>query len=149
MKSPIEISLNFLKFRPRTVFEITEKLKSKNIPESEIKETIIVLKRNGLLDDENFAKMWVRDRNLLKPTGSFLLKLELKKLGIAEALIENVILDQDEEELAKQAIEMKGRYREVHLGSTAESRRAEFEKKAQFLQRRGFSMNTIYKVLKK
>ena len=138
MKSPIEISLDYLKFRPRTVFEITEKLKSKNISDKEIKETIAVLKRNGLLDDENFAKMWVRDRNLLKPTGSFLLKLELKKMGVAESLIEKAISGQDEEELAKQAIEMKGRYRE-----------AEFEKKAQFLQRRGFSMNTIYKVLKK
>jgi len=138
MKSPIEISLNFLKFRPRTVFEITEKLKSKNILDKEIKETISVLKRNGLLDDENFAKMWVRDRNLLKPTGSFLLKLELKKLGITEPLIENAIADQDEEELAKRAVESKGRYRG-----------AEFAKKAQFLQRRGFSMNVIFKVLKK
>lgn len=132
------MSLYFLKFRPRTVFEITEKLKSKNISDKEIKETIAVLKRNGLLDDENFAKMWVRDRNLLKPTGNFLLKLELKKLGIAESLIEDAISDQDEEELAKRAVEMKGRYRN-----------AEFAKQAQFLQRRGFSMNTIYKVLKK
>lgn len=137
-RDPLSISLYFLKFRPRTVFEITEKLKSKNILEGAIKETISVLKRNGLLDDENFAKMWVRDRNLLKPTGSFLLKLELKKLGVVDFIIEEAISGQDEEDLARQAIEMKGRYRG-----------AEFEKKAQFLQRRGFSMNIIFKVLKK
>lgn len=138
MKSPIEISLNFLKFRPRTVFEITEKLKSKNISTEEIKETIRVLKRNGLLDDEKFAKMWIGDRNRFKPSGNFLLKLELKKLGIDEVIIEDAISDQDEIELAKLALELKNRYRN-----------AEFSKQAQFLQRRGFSMNTIYKVLKK
>ena len=138
MKSPIEIALHFLKFRPRTVFEITEKLKSKKISEKEIKETISVLKRNGLLDDEKFAKMWIGDRNRFKPTGNFLLKMELKKLGISEHLIEDAISLQDEIELARLALELKNRYRN-----------AEFSKQAQFLQRRGFSMNVIFKVLKK
>ena len=138
MKSPIEISLFFLKFRPRTVFEITEKLKSKKISDKEIKEVISVLKRNGLLDDEKFAKMWVRDRNHFKPCGNFLLKVELKKLGIDEHLIEEAVSYQDEIKLAKQAIEMKNRYRN-----------AEFPKQAAFLQRRGFPMNVIFKVLKK
>lgn len=138
MKSPIETSLYFLKFRPRTIFEITEKLKSKKYSEKEIKETISVLKRNGLLDDEKFAKMWVGDRNRFKPCGNFLLKLELKKLGIDEVIIEDAISLQDEIELAKLAISLKNRYRD-----------AEFPKQAQFLQRRGFSMNVIFKVLKK
>lgn len=137
MKSVLDITLNFLKFRPRSVFEVTQKLKQKNIEEKEIKETVKVLKRNGLLDDAEFAKMYVRDRNLLKPTGSYLLRLELKKLGLSENNIEDAMINQDEEDLARRALESKHRYQD-----------AEFEKKAQFLQRRGFGMNIVMKVLR-
>src|SRR3989304_8842660 len=99
MQDSINIALRFLKFRPRTVFEIEKKLKTKRFKDKEIKKVISVLKKNKLLDDENFAKMWVRDRNLLKPSGSYLLKMELRKLGIADEIIEETLEKQDEEEL--------------------------------------------------
>lgn len=137
-KNSLDIALYFLKFRPRSVFEITRKLEQKKIDDSEIKKTVDVLIKNGLLDDQEFAKMYVRDRNRFKPSGSYVLKMELKKLGLSEIDIENSLLEQDEEKLAKQALESKHRYRD-----------AEFEKQAQFLQRRGFSMNIVMKVLKK
>lgn len=133
----LSIALHFLKFRPRTVFEVEEKLKSKKISENEIKKVISVLKREKLLDDKKFATMWVENRNHLKPTGSYLLKLELKKLGVAENIIETTLSDQDEEELAQKAIESKSRYRQ-----------ADFSKQAAFLQRRGFSINVIMRILK-
>jgi regulatory protein len=137
-KDPLDIALHFLKFRPRSVFEICQKLKSKNIDEAEIEKTIEVLKRNNLLDDAEFAKMYIRDRNRFKPSGSFVLRLELKKLGILEADIETATACQDEETLARDAIEAKAKYRN-----------AEFSKQANFLKRRGFGTSVIYKVLKK
>ena len=137
MKDSLAIALHFLKFRPRTVFEIQKKLTSKNIDEQEIAKVITVLKKNKLLDDKNFAKMYVRDRNLLKPTGTFLLKLELRKLGISDQDIDTALEGQDDEILAKQALESKSRYRT-----------ADFNKQAAFLQRRGFSPSVIYKILK-
>ena len=148
MADSLQIALHFLKFRPRSVFEVEQKLKSKKISESEIKKIIATLKKNGLLDDKKFAKMWVRDRNLLKPTGSFLLKLELKRLGLSDVDIESALHDQNEEELARRTLESKHRYRNVvRLGSTAASRR-DFQKQAAFLQRRGFPTSVIYKILK-
>ncbi|HLB95517.1 MAG TPA: regulatory protein RecX [Patescibacteria group bacterium] len=137
MQDSINIALRFLKFRPRTVFEIEKKLKTKRFKDKEIKKVISVLKKNKLLDDENFAKMWIRDRNLLKPTGWYLLKSELRKLGVAEKIIEEALSDQDEEKLARQALESKSRLKNV-----------DFAKKAAFLQRRGFKTNVIYKILK-
>ena len=136
-KDSLEIALSFLKFRPRSVFEIEQKLKSKKIPDSEIKKVITALKRNKLLDDKEFAKMWVRDRNLLRPSGAYVLKMELRNLGIAAEIIDEALKDQDEESLARKTIEGKGRYRG-----------ADFAKKAAFLARRGFSPSIIYKVLK-
>src|SRR3990167_10107170 len=104
-KDALQVALHFLKFRPRSVFEIERKLKQKGIINSEINKVVAVLKKNKLLDDAEFAKMWVRDRNLLKPTGAYLLKLELKRLGLSEENIETALKDQDEEELAKLALE--------------------------------------------
>jgi regulatory protein len=136
-KNALDIALHFLKFRPRSEFEIRQKLLSKKISEKEIDNTINVLMRNKLLDDTEFAKMYVRDRNRFRPSGAFVLRLELKKLGISEIDIDPALSDQDEEMLAREALESKHKY--CH---------ADFEKKAQFLQRRGFSMNIIMKILK-
>jgi len=46
-KDALNIALHFLKFRPRSVFEIETKLKSKNISESEIKKVINVFKKTN------------------------------------------------------------------------------------------------------
>lgn len=137
MKTPLDIALHFLKFRARSEHEIRQKLTSKNASLEEIDKVIDVLTRNLLLDDEKFAKMYVKDRNTLKPTGKFLLKMEMKRLGLSDDLIEENLSNQDEEDLARRALASKGRLQD-----------AEFEKKAQFLQRRGFSMNVIMKILK-
>ena len=135
-KDILSIALHYLKFRPRSVFEIEQKLKSKKISESEIKKVIQILQSQKLLDDQKFAKMWVRDRNLLKPTGSYVLKLELKRLGIKAEIIEEALEDQDEEVLARKALDSKHRYQN-----------ADFPKQAAFLQRRGFATGVIYKIL--
>lgn len=137
-KDALTIALNFLKYRPRSVLEIEQKLKTKKIPENEIKKVIVVLKKEKLLDDLEFAKMWVRDRNLLRPTGSFLLKLELKKFGISDEMVEIVLKNQDEEDLAKKTLESKSRLKN-----------ADYDKKVNFLKRRGFSHSIIFKILKK
>lgn len=136
-KDALDIALHFLKFRPRSVFEIERKLKEKKIAEKEINNAISVLKRNKLLDDAKFAKMYIADRNRFRPSGNFLLRLELRKLGVSDDLIDELLLDQDEERLAQTALESKSKYRE-----------ADNTKKAQFLQRRGFPTNIIYKILK-
>ena len=136
-KDALSIALHFLKFRPRSVFEIRKKLRSTKYEEKEIEKVISALKKNKLLDDQKFAKMWVRDRNLLKPEGSFLLKLELRKLGVSDNEIESALKDQDEEKLARQALASKSRLKQ-----------ADFAKKAAFLQRRGFKTSIIYQILK-
>ncbi len=137
-KDPLAIALHFLKFRPRSVFEIEKKLKSKKFEEREIERVTSVLKKEKLLDDRKFAKMWVESRNNLKPSGSFVLKMELKNLGIAAEIIDEALKNQEEEELAKKALESKSRLKN-----------ASFDKKAAFLQRRGFATNIIYQLIKK
>jgi len=137
-KDPLKIALHFLKFRPRSVFEIRKKLEAKRIDEKEIEKVISVLKREKLLDDRKFAKMWIESRNNLRPSGSYVLKMELRRLGIAEDIIEEVLTPQRDEVLARKALESKSRLKN-----------ADFNKKAAFLQRRGFATNIIYQIIKK
>lgn len=136
-KKALDIALHFLKYRARSVFEVRQKLAQKKIPEKEINDTVAVLRRNKLLDDAEFAKMYIADRNRFRPSGNFVLRMELKKLGLSENNIEDALSGQDEEVLARTALESKHKYRE-----------AEFQKQVQFLQRRGFGTSTIYKVVK-
>lgn len=137
MKNALDVALHFLKFRPRSVFEIEQRLKRAKFSQEETERTVETLLKNRLLDDFEFAKMYVRDRNLLKPSGSFLLRMELKKLGLSSENIESALENQDEEELAKKALQSRSKYRD-----------GEFEKQAQFLQRRGFKPSIIYKILR-
>ena len=50
-KDPLGIALHFLKFRPRSVFEVESKLKTKKFSPAEIKSVVDKLKDNKLLDD--------------------------------------------------------------------------------------------------
>src|SRR3990167_3657830 len=103
-KDALSVALQFLKFRPRSVFEVKKKLRSKKYEEKEIDKTISVLLNNKLLDDGEFARMWVADRNRFRPSGSFLLRLELKRLGVPSGIIDERLTSQDEFMLAKKAI---------------------------------------------
>lgn len=141
MPDPLTIALHYLKFRPRTVFEIEQKLKIKKFDDEEIKKVITVLKKNKLLDDESFTKMWIHDRNLFKPTGAIRLRLELVKLGVDKELITKLIKDQDEVLLARQAAERKKR---LYAKYESQERR---EKLLAFLIRRGFSYSSAKKAL--
>ncbi len=90
IKDPLLIALNFLRYRARTTFEISKKLKEKGIDDAEIKKTVQFLKKNQFLDDRRFAASWIRARSLLHPSGRYRLTQELLKLGLSKDLIDEV-----------------------------------------------------------
>lgn len=144
-KTAINSALYFLKFRPRSVFEIQRKLKQKKFPDVEIDKTINLLKEQGFLNDLEFARMWIRNRNLLKPMGKRLLFLELRKLGVESEIIEKAleIEDLDESSKAKMVFEKKKKY-------LSKLPTEEFKKKMiGLMSRRGFSWDIIKQVLEK
>lgn len=104
------------------------------------------LEEKGLLNDRAFAKLWIGDRISLKPAGKGLIVRELRAKGIAEDMIEAAFAEYkdlfDEAELAgplarRKIASLKGLDPE-------RSKRKVFD----FLSRRGFSQNTIWKVIK-
>ncbi|MCK5328249.1 MAG: RecX family transcriptional regulator, partial [Candidatus Latescibacteria bacterium] len=127
---------HYLSFRPRTVKEVRDKLREKDYKETIVQETIVLLKRLGLLDDRDFAARWIAERVRLKPRGRRLLFSELLKKGIAREMVEETLSEAfeniDERTLAAGLLRKKAaRYRSV------EPREA-FRKMSDLLVRKGF-----------
>ncbi len=135
-----------MRFRPRSVKEMAQRLKQKGHRGFIIARVIDELEEKKFLDDRAFAKLWIGDRITLKPTGKSLLVRELKSKGVADAVIEEAF------------DEFRGAYDEYEIASPLARRKAERlkgidEEKAKkrlldFLSRRGFSYNTIWRILK-
>ena len=140
--------LRFLSFRPRSEKEIRDYLKrprkrrsrSKQEPidEATIEKIVSKLKDQGFINDGEFAKWWVEQRQGSKPRGARVIRMELKQKGIPDDLItNNQLLITNQSELAKKALEKKIKlYRHF-------PRERIYQKLSQFLLRRGFEWETV------
>jgi len=105
-------SIRFLSYRPRSEWEIKNKLQDKKYQSEIIEKTIRWLKEKNMVNDQEFSRMWIKDRLTKKPLGKLSLQKELINKGISRELIENTIhsffeKEEDELELAYQLIRQK------------------------------------------
>lgn len=135
-------ALRLLDYRPRTVMEIRQRLTQKGFGSEEIKNVILRLQRANLLQDEQFARMWVENRNEFHPRSKRLIRFELKNKGVSDQVIDNVLEDcMDDGELALRAGQKYARKLDP-------IDRVEFRKRlSAYLARRGFSYGTVAPVV--
>lgn len=128
-------ALKLLSFRPQSIFEIRQKLKNKFKSET-ISEAIARLKREGWLDDQKFAELWVKERSQTRLRSINHLKAELIQKGIAENIIREVL---SQPELADQELETATKLVEKLKNSkTTDQLKA-------YLSRKGFNYGVINK----
>jgi regulatory protein len=133
----------FLDYRPRTEKEIRQRLNQKGFRSLEIDQVIQRLKRANLVQDEQFAKMWVENRNDYHPRSQRLMRYELRNKGVSEELIESALADSAED------IELATRAAMHYSRKLSFQNRELFEKKlSAYLARRGFSYGTIAPVIR-
>lgn len=136
----------FLTIRNRSEKEIRDYLTKKKA-ESEIISVIIEkLKQQKFLDDEAFARSWIRSRARWKPKGTHALKMELSQKGIAKEIIERV-LSEGAEELPDQLTQAKQLIEKRISRLSGASKQEIYAKVGGFLSRRGFDWNTIKKAI--
>lgn len=135
-------ALRFLSYRPRSEKEIRDFLKKKKIEPPIISKIIKKLKEQNFINDEEFTKWWIEQRQRNKPRGMRVIKMELKQKGISDELITNCqLLITNQLELAKKALEKKVKsYRNL-------PREKAYRKLSQFLLRRGFDWDTVKDVI--
>ena len=90
MNRALAYAFRLLKYRLRSEYELRQRLKKRGFPESVISETLLFLKDKGLVDDSEFARIWVESR-IKRPLGIYRLKQELRTKGIDRGLIDEVI----------------------------------------------------------
>ena len=143
-----EQAVRFLAVRPRSVWEVRQKLEryrsrqKESLAEAHIEWVIEKLLGQGYLNDEEFARFWVEQRNQFKPLAPRALRYELLRKGIDERTIESILDGAvDADAAALQAARSQSR-----RWQTLDEEM--FRKKmAAFLQRRGFSWPVVRDVL--
>lgn len=139
-------ALKLINFRPRTIEELTDRLKEKGFSALTLTQVVEEFTKKGLLDDAKFSKLWVDSRMASKPKGAMLLKKELQSKGVDEQVIDEVISKatkgSNEYDIVKQLADARMRYLSGLDKITAKRRLFGF------LKRRGFSTETVMKVLK-
>lgn len=134
-------ALKLLNHRMRSAAEIQKNLRSHQLPEETIKNVVDRLQRSGLVDDRRFAELWIENRNEFRPRSRRALYVELRQRGVPAEIIEVVLENLDEGELAYQAAAKQ--FRKVERKDKLEFRR----KLNEFLARRGFSYDVIAPVV--
>lgn len=138
-------ALRFLKLRPRSVEELRSKLKVKGFEVQEIDAVISWLESVRLLDDRSFTRSWIQYR-LARPFGFRRIIAELKDKGVSSALIdEEIQAVKSETDETKTALALACRRADKLAGvDPVKKKKRIFD----FLVRRGFSPDTIFKTLK-
>ncbi len=121
--------------RPHTTWEISEYLKRQQASPSLAVELLNKLSNIGLVDDTQYAKAYVHDRQLLRPTSRRKITFELRKKHVAKEIIEEVLTasEQDDQAALRSLIERKRQ----------QSRYQDDLKLMQYLARQGFHYSDI------
>ena len=140
-----EAALRLLAVRPRTRYELKQRLEGKEFPEDVADACVERLAGSGLVDDADFAEAFVRARVRLRPRGRRELRAELQRKGVDRVTADTVIdrvLDEvgvSDLELARAALR-KWRPR-------GDDRGKDRQRLYGYLVRRGFGGETVSRVM--
>ena len=132
-------------YQERCVKDVTDKLKTFDLPQKDKDEILRYLLDNRFVNDERFAKCFVKGKINQSGWGLNKIRFHLMQKGIDIELIEQALQGADEENYRQRLIEV--------LTTKAKTVKAanDFEKKrklAAFAMQRGFEAPLVWEVLK-
>jgi regulatory protein len=127
---------HYLSYRPRSESELRERLHRRGFDDS-IEAVIAKLKEQGLVDDVAFAQFWKDNRESFSPRSRWLTKLELRRKGVADDIIDQVVDTVDDDNNAYRAALSKAH--SLPLSDYQGFRR----RLGEYLKRRGFGYGVI------
>ncbi|MGI6207289.1 MAG: regulatory protein RecX [Anaerolineae bacterium] len=137
-----ERALRLLEVRPRSRFELEQRLRKAGFEADAIEEALGRLERVELVDDDAFAQFWVEQRLNFRPRSRRALRYELRRQGVSEEAAEEALEGVDDTEAALALVEK-------HLSRRDPSRGRESLREELFalLRRNGFGYGTTKEVL--
>jgi len=140
---PLEYAFYLLKLRDRSIGEMKEKLRRKEYSTEEISDTLEFLISKDFLNDERFARNFVRFKKSLKPTGKFYLRGKLLEKKVPAEIIEKVLSEQSDQ--SSEIEESANRWLAHHKKIPKEKL---YEKLSRHLLSRGFEWEKVQKVVR-
>lgn len=128
-------ALTYVALRPRSRWEMEQYLKRKKASPPLSENILNKLGNIGLLDDEGFARSWVANRRLLKPTSQRRLTQELRSKHIADDIARQVLEADETDELTV--------LRELIQRKRRQTRYQDNQKLMQYLAGQGFNYGDI------
>src|SRR3989344_9062339 len=151
MQKHLDKALNrcyfYLKHRPRTekeiYFYLYKKANKYKINQKDINDIILELKEKSYLNDKKFIEWFVSRRLSTKPKAVFIIKNELKRLGIKDDLINEYFEDVEINEYDL-AIKLLTKVNRRFINLEADKKK---EKQYSYLLSRGFKYDDIKKAV--
>jgi regulatory protein len=140
-----QILLRRLTDQPRSRAELAEALAKKNVPDDIAQQMLDRFEELGLVNDEEFARMWVQSRQRTRGLAPRVLSLELRRKGVDDDVIREVLADIDpesEREAAHQLVRKKLRSM-AGLDDTTRIRRL-----TSMLARKGYAPQVAFDVVR-
>lgn len=136
-------ALAFLTIRPRSIREVRDRLKEKEVLPATIDAVIERLAGWGYIGDEGFARYWVENRGVNQPRGKRLLRQELWRKGVERETVEQVLDDATIDEYGDALALARKRLGQLRMLDEATQRR----RLGSYLQRRGYDWPTTKRAL--
>ncbi|MEA5454546.1 regulatory protein RecX [Sinomonas sp. JGH33] len=106
------ILLRQLTLGPKSRHQLAVKLRERNVPEQVADAVLERFEEVGLVDDAEFASLWVSRRSSAKALSRAALRRELSAKGISGAVAEEALAtvgDDEEDDAARQLVERRRR----------------------------------------
>lgn len=140
-------ALRLLGTRPRSVKELHDRLREKEFAQETIGPVLEQLTRAGLLDDDQFARTFIRHNLKLRPAGRIVLRRRLLLRGV-DARTADRALDDEMPDPGEQALEVARQLLRRARGSSKPGDPAIRRRLAAGLARRGFTWPVISSTLR-
>ena len=132
-------------YQERCVKDVRDKLKTFDIPEEEKSKILDYLLDNRFVNDERFAKSFVRGKVNQSGWGMNKIRFHLMQKGIDKELIDEALGQTDEAVYRQRLIDiLKTKSKTVKAENDFEKKR----KLAAYAMQKGFEGNLVWKVLK-
>lgn len=137
-------ALKYLSLKPRTTYEIAQRLGEKGWGEETIQDVLARLQSEGYVDDAAYAQEWASQRVKLRGKGKLWVKHELRQKGVSKSYIEEALGEVSEDDEFESALQLGLKKWRGTTGEPLDRKR----KTGAFLQRRGFSGSVVSRVMR-
>ena len=133
----LNAAAHYLSYRPRSEFELRERLHQRGFNGDSVEAVLTKLKEQGLVDDTAFARFWKDNRESFSPRSQWLTRLELRRKGVADGIIDGVVGEINDDDNAYRAARSKAR--SLNMSDYQSFR----HRLGGYLKRRGFGYGVI------